>query len=76
MPPDINKILRIQADRLAKEIGLPENTFFETSELNQIATATHGTELTIKGVTFTMSASKKALADILLIKIEKSKRPR
>lgn len=77
MPPgEFNKVIRIQADRLAAEIGLPPNTFFEISELEQIATSAYGIELEIKGVKFTTSASKKALADILLVKIEKSKRPR
>lgn len=66
------KIIRLQADRLARELGLEEGTFFEMEELELISTTQYGAEITIKGVKSTASASRKALADIILMKIKKA----
>lgn len=69
MAADINKVVRIQADRLAKEIGLEKGTFFEISELELISNAAYGEEVEIRGLKFTSNASRKALADIIIRKI-------
>lgn len=63
------RITRIQADRLAKELGFPPNTFFEKEELNTLKNAEFGKEFIFRGKTVTISPTMKAMANIILEKI-------
>jgi len=71
MTTDPDRILRIQADKLAEAIGLPKQTKFEIAELKALSTSPINTELTFRGKKIITGAGVRALADLLLIKIEK-----
>ncbi len=64
------KVMRIQADKLANLLGYPPNTFFEIAELKAIEAADPGTEITFRGKKLQLSPTMKATANVLLHKVQ------
>lgn len=58
-------VVRVQGDRLCAMIGIPMGTKIPREELNKISLATLGKEMTICGKQVVVSASMKALVEIL-----------
>jgi len=67
-----DKIIRIQADRLNKSLGLPENTFMPRELLEKVVNAELNEEIVVEGKRVKIGMSAKAHADILLSKINAS----
>jgi len=65
-----DKIIREQSKKLCALLIIPENTFFEISELEAIEKASWNEIIPFRGVTVRISPSAKALAGILLEKIK------
>lgn len=67
-----DKVIRIQGDKLAGLLGLPKNTYFEISELEELM----NTPMDIRSITFRgkkvdFTPAMKTLAGILVDKIKK-----
>ncbi|OPZ48813.1 MAG: hypothetical protein BWY95_00537 [Bacteroidetes bacterium ADurb.BinA104] len=67
-----DKIIRIQADRLNKSLGLPENTFMPRELLEKVATADINEIVVVEGNPVQASVSANAYAKLLLSKIDAS----
>jgi hypothetical protein len=63
------KVLRIQADKLAKMLEYPPNTHFDISELETLRNAEIGTSVDFRGITVSVTPSMKSTARIVLFKI-------
>lgn len=65
-----DKVIRIQADRLAEDLGLPAMTHFELEELDMIANTDVGQrEIKFRGKTVKFTPRVKSIADLLRRKI-------
>ncbi len=67
-----DKIIRIQADRLNKALGLPENTFMSRELLMKVANAELNEEIDVEGKRVKIGMSAKARAGLILSKINAS----
>lgn len=64
-----DKILRIQADKLAELLGLKPGTYLVRSMIKRIAEAKCGDEIDIDGTTVKVTPSAIGLANVILTKV-------
>lgn len=64
------KVLRIQADKLANILGYPPNTYFEVEELELLEQGETGSEVAFRGKNYKVTPALKAAAHIILHKIK------
>ena len=61
-----NGVVRVQGNKLAAMLGMPEGTKVPKSIIEDIIKTPMGNDITVDGKTFKVSASMRSLAEILV----------
>lgn len=68
-----SKIIRIQADKLCEQLGLPKNTYLELSELQLLANSSPMKSIEFRGKSLEITFSIHTNAQLILDKISSTK---